>query len=235
VDAIVMAAGEGRRLRPLTERWAKPILPIDGRPVLGTLLRELAAAGVERATIVTGHLAVQVEAFLDDGSWAVELSFARQPRPDGSADAVQRALDAGARLPALVTAADTVYTQGDVARFADVFTTSDAAGALAYRRGHTPSKAKPGVRVEGTNVASVYDLDPGNPFTSAPLWVLDEPVRPYLRGLPGPPYELKDAYQPAIDDGLAIVGFEIGNTRDLTDPLDLVEENFPYLSATTTT
>ena len=40
-----MAAGEGRRLRPLTERWPKPVLPIDGRPVIGTLLRELAAAG----------------------------------------------------------------------------------------------------------------------------------------------------------------------------------------------
>ena len=44
-----MAAGEGRRLRPLTERWAKPVLPIDGRPVLESLLRELAAAGTERA------------------------------------------------------------------------------------------------------------------------------------------------------------------------------------------
>jgi glucose-1-phosphate thymidylyltransferase len=45
--AVVMAAGEGKRLRPLTERWPKPVLPIDGRPVIGTLLRELVAAGVE--------------------------------------------------------------------------------------------------------------------------------------------------------------------------------------------
>ena len=60
MHAIVMAAGEGRRLRPVTERWPKPVLPIDGRPVLGTLLRELAAAGIERAVVVTGHLAEQV-------------------------------------------------------------------------------------------------------------------------------------------------------------------------------
>ena len=40
-----MAAGEGTRLRPLTERWAKSVLPIDGRPVLAVLLRELARAG----------------------------------------------------------------------------------------------------------------------------------------------------------------------------------------------
>ena len=52
-----MAAGDGTRLRPLTERWAKPVLPIDGRPVLATLLRELAAAGFQEVTIVTGYLA----------------------------------------------------------------------------------------------------------------------------------------------------------------------------------
>ena len=41
VEAIVMAAGEGRRLRPITERWPKPILPIDGRAVIATLVRQL--------------------------------------------------------------------------------------------------------------------------------------------------------------------------------------------------
>jgi glucose-1-phosphate thymidylyltransferase len=235
VQAIVMAAGEGRRLRPLSERWAKPILPIDGRPVLGTLLRELAAAGIERATIVTGHLAEQVEALVGDGSaWGVELAFARQPRADGSADAVRRALEAGAGVPTLVTAADTVYTAGDVARFVEAFSTSGVAGALAYRRGHEPSPGKPGVRIDNAQVRSVYDLERTNPLTSAPLWALGEPLLPYLQDLPGPPYELKDAYQPAIDAGLAIAAVEIGKTRDLTDPLDLVEENFPYLSTTRT-
>ena len=63
-----MAAGEGRRLRPLTERWAKAVLPIDGRPVIATLLRELATAGFETVTVVTGHLGDQVEALLGDGS-----------------------------------------------------------------------------------------------------------------------------------------------------------------------
>jgi NDP-sugar pyrophosphorylase family protein len=230
-----MAAGEGRRLRPLSERWPKPVLPIDGRPVLGTLLRELAAAGIERATIVTGHLAEQVEAFVGDGAaWGLEVAFARQPRPDGSADAVRRALRAGARLPTLVSAADTVYSAGDVARFAAAFASSGAAGGLAYRRGHEPTPAKPGVRITGGNVQAVYDLDRDNPLTSAPLWALGVELVPYLDDLPGPPYELKDAYQPAIDAGLAIVGVAIGKTRDLTDPLDLVEENFPYLATTTT-
>src|SRR3954447_6129902 len=84
VEAVVMAAGEGRRLRPLTERYAKPVLPIDGRPVVVTLLHELRAAGIDRITVVTGHLAEQVETLCAPFG----VRFARQPEPSGSADAV---------------------------------------------------------------------------------------------------------------------------------------------------
>ena len=118
MQAVVMAAGEGRRMRPLTERWAKPVLPIDGRPVIGTLLRDLAEAGIERATVVTGHLAEQVEGLVGDGSaFGLAVSYVHQPEPLGSADAVLRALQAGAGPPLVVTAADTVFPPGDVARF----------------------------------------------------------------------------------------------------------------------
>src|SRR5918912_2718544 len=113
-----MAAGEGRRLRPLTERCANPELPVDGRPVVGTLLRELATAGVERATVVIGHLAEQVEALVGDGAaFGLVVSYVRQPEPLGSADAVLRAVRAGARPPLVVTAADTVFAPGGLARF----------------------------------------------------------------------------------------------------------------------
>src|SRR5258708_5888156 len=83
-----MAAGEGTRLLPLTERWPKPILPIDGRPVIATLLRELAAAGLGRVYVVTGYLAEQVEELVGDGSgFLLEVRFARQPGVLGSAGA----------------------------------------------------------------------------------------------------------------------------------------------------
>src|SRR5256885_3288720 len=110
MQAVVMAAGEGRRMRPISERWPKPVLPIDGRPVIGTLLRDLAAVGIERATVVTGHLAAQVESFVGDGAaFGLAVSFVHQPEPLGSADAVLRALHAGAALPVVVTAADTIF------------------------------------------------------------------------------------------------------------------------------
>jgi glucose-1-phosphate thymidylyltransferase len=233
VHAIVMAAGEGRRLRPLTARWAKPVLPIDGQPVLAALLREFARAGIERVTVVTGHLADQVEALVGDGTaFGVQASFARQPRADGSADAVRRALGAGAEVPTILSAADTRYEPGAVVRFLEAFAAARAAGAIGARRGLLPSAAKPGLRIENGRVVRVVDLDPSLPLTSAPLWALGGELAPYLDGLPGPPWELAEAYQRAIDDGHTIAPIEIGRTRDLTNPLDLVRENFPYLDWT---
>jgi NDP-sugar pyrophosphorylase family protein len=190
-----MAAGEGRRLRPLTERWPKPVLPIDGRPVIAALLRELAAAGLGPVTVVTGHLAEQVEELVGDGNaFGLELRYARQPRPDGSADAVRHAVEAGARPPLVVSGADKLYRPGDIGIFAEAFAASGAPAALAV------------------------EPDGG----TAPLWGLTDAVP--LTGLPGPPYELLDAVA-----GLEVAKLGIGKARDLTDPLDLVKENFPYL------
>jgi molybdopterin-guanine dinucleotide biosynthesis protein A len=228
MDAVVMAAGEGRRLRPLTERWPKPVLPIDGRPVLATLLRQLAAAGVARAAVVAGHLGEQVERLVGDGSaFGLEVVLARQPRADGSADAVRRGLAAGVAPPVVVTAADTVYRPGDLALFGAALEGAD--GAIAYRFDPPPGPGRAPLRVVDGLVERVIDDDPANPRASAPLWGLGPSVAARLEGLPGPPFELAQAFQRAVEAGSRIVGVEIGPTRDLTSPLDLVVHNFPYL------
>ena len=228
-----MAAGEGTRLRPLTERWPKPVLPIDGRPVIATLLRELAAAGCTQVFVVTGHLAEQVEDLVGDGSgFGLAARFVRQPGVLGSADTVRRALAAGAEPPFLVAAADTVFTPGDVARFAVVFAKSGAAGAMSGRR--DPPADPPhrmAIKIEDGLVAAPIDRDPTNTLGSAPLWGFGPELVRYLDDLSGPPFELGDAFVAAIGDGLAVAGIEIGKTRDLTHPVDLVQENFPYLGS----
>jgi NDP-sugar pyrophosphorylase family protein len=231
--AVVMAAGEGTRLRPLTERWPKPVLPIDGRPVIATLLRELAAAGCELAVVVTGYLAEQVEELLGDGgAFGLEIRYARQPGVLGSADTVERGLAAGAEPPFLVSAADTVYGSGDLGRFAEAFDRSGADGALAVRRRPGPDRSqRQPVLIEDGRVVRVIDGDPSNPLSAAPLWALGPELVPLLDGLGGPPFELSQLYERALASGLEIAGIEIGKTRDLTRPEDLVRENFPYLGA----
>ena len=226
-----MAAGEGTRLRPLTERWPKAVLPIDGRPVLAVLLHELAAAGCTRVWLVTGHLAEQVERLAGDGSaFGLDVEFVRQPAVLGSADAVRRALDAGAAPPALVSAADTVFCRGDVGRFADHFTRSQAAGAVAVRIDPPPGPGRGAVRRRDGRVERLRDDDPENPWSAAPLWAVGSAVAERLCR-DQPPYELEHAFQLAMDAGETVLAVEIGKTRDLTYPLDLVEENFPYLRA----
>lgn len=224
LDAVVMAAGEGRRLRPLTERWPKPLLPVDGRPVLAVLLRELAAAGFERATVVVGHLAARIESFLEEGSaFGLEVRYAHQPDPHGSADAVRRAVRVGATPPLLVTAADTVFRPGDLARMVSSWT-SGTAGALGVRWSSDPGRTP--VRAENGRLVALGD---GEGLTGAPLWILDEELAARLGELPGPPYELADAFRDALAAGETILAVELGPTRDLTRPEDIVTENFPYL------
>jgi molybdopterin-guanine dinucleotide biosynthesis protein A len=189
-----MAAGEGRRLRPLTEHWPKPVLPIDGKPLAVTLVHELGAF-CTRIVVVTGHLADQVEGLLRPLPY--ELSFVRQPPGQGSADAVLRAR---AAPPYLALAADTVYEAGALARFAAEATGAD--GAVAW----------------------VAD-------ERAPLWHLGPRVHEALEPLPGrAPYELKDVFARAVDAGASVSAIQVGRTRQLTSPVDLVRENFPYLA-----
>jgi CTP:molybdopterin cytidylyltransferase MocA len=189
-----MAAGEGTRLRPVTDLWPKPVLPIDGKPVVVTLVHDLAAAGCERIVVVTGHLAEQVEALLEPLPY--DIRFVRQPPGQGSADAVLRAQ---ARPPYLVLAADTVFTEGALADFARLGAGLD--GAVAVHGEHRQ-----------------------------PLWLVGARVHGFLDPLPGKaPYELQDVFRNATDAGAQVSAIQVGRTRNLTEPSDLVRENFPYL------
>ena len=221
-----MAAGEGRRLRPLTERWPKPILPIDGKPVIVTLLREFADAGIGAATIVTGHLAELVEELVGDGSaLGIAVAYARQPEPLGSADAVRRALAAGASAPVLVAAADTVFRRGAVSRVSGEWLESGLAAGLGVRRGGGEGKTP--VRVENGRVLEIGG-ERGE-LTAAPLWFFAAEMLPRLDDLPGPPFELAAAFREEAGPGIDILALDVGPTRDLTRPEDVVVENFPYL------
>jgi CTP:molybdopterin cytidylyltransferase MocA len=217
--AVVIAAGLGTRLRPLTERFAKPVLPVDGAPVVARVLRELFEAEIREVTIVTGHLAEQVEQLVGDGSgFGLEVGYARQESPDGSAHAVAAARPTA---PYLVLGADVVFSRGDVGRFARAYATSGTAGAVAVQ-------PRPGtVELREGRVVRVL----GNGLLAMPLWAVGERVAEHVAALPGkPPFELAAAFQHAIDAGDAVAGIEIGPTRGLTTPFDLLEHNFPYLS-----
>jgi len=126
-----------------------------------------------------------------------------------------------------VLAADTVFPSGAIGSFAESFAGGAAsAGAIAVRR--QPQRLP--VRVRECFVERVLDRAGPGQLSGAPLWAVGAPVHERLC-LDHRPWELGNAFQAAIDAGEQIAALEIGPTRDLTATLDVLEENFPYLSS----
>jgi bifunctional UDP-N-acetylglucosamine pyrophosphorylase/glucosamine-1-phosphate N-acetyltransferase len=88
MKAVILAAGKGERLRPLTDTRPKHILPVGGAPLLEWPLRGLAEVGISEALIVTHYMEDQIKAQLGDGSsLGISITYARQEEMKGTADA----------------------------------------------------------------------------------------------------------------------------------------------------
>lgn len=84
--AIVLAAGRGERMRPLTDTTPKPLLPLGGRPMIVWHLEALARAGVREVVINTAWLEEQFPAALGDGSrWGLKIHWSMEGRNHGGA------------------------------------------------------------------------------------------------------------------------------------------------------
>jgi len=88
MKAVILAAGVGSRLRPLTDTCPKPMLPIAGRPLLARTLDWLRASGVAEAALNLHHLPDVVRAGLGDGgTWGMTLRYSYEHELLGSASA----------------------------------------------------------------------------------------------------------------------------------------------------
>jgi NDP-sugar pyrophosphorylase family protein len=85
MEAMILAAGAGTRLRPLTDRMPKALIPVRGRPLLAHVLDRLVAAGATRVIVNTCHHAEQIAAFLERHAPA-GVEIALSPEPDGPYD-----------------------------------------------------------------------------------------------------------------------------------------------------
>jgi N-acetyl-alpha-D-muramate 1-phosphate uridylyltransferase len=84
--ALILAAGRGERMRPLTDACPKPLLPVGGKPLIAWHLEALAAAGVKDVVINTAWLEEQFPATLGDGSrWGVSIRYSTEQRDHGGA------------------------------------------------------------------------------------------------------------------------------------------------------
>lgn len=79
MKAMILAAGRGERMRPLTDKLPKPLLPVAGKPLIVHHIERLAEAGIRRLVINHAHLGDMLERRLGDGSrWGVEIRYSAE-------------------------------------------------------------------------------------------------------------------------------------------------------------
>src|SRR5919106_1505050 len=92
MQALILAGGEGTRLRPLTTTVPKPVVPLVDRPFIQFMLDWLRAHGVDDVVMSCGHLASGVRNVLGDGSaFGIKLRYVEEPRPLGTGGALKYA------------------------------------------------------------------------------------------------------------------------------------------------
>jgi MurNAc alpha-1-phosphate uridylyltransferase len=122
--AMVLAAGFGTRMRPLTDTMPKPLVPLKGKPLIDHVLDRLAAAGIARAVVNVHHFADQIESHLAGRTKpAITISDERGEQLD-TGGGVVKALPLLGRGPFLIHNSDSVWVDGigsNIGRLVETF------------------------------------------------------------------------------------------------------------------
>src|SRR5579885_388911 len=119
MKAVVMAGGEGSRLRPLTVTRPKPMVPIVGRPVMEHILNLLKQHGITDVVVTVQYMASAIEDYFGDGSaLGMHIAYSREEVPLGTAGSVKNA-EHLLQEPFLVISGDalTDYNLSDILAF----------------------------------------------------------------------------------------------------------------------
>lgn len=182
---VLMAGGEGLRLRPLTDHAPKPLLSVGGKPILQTIVEQFAAQGFRRFTFCVNYKRELIEGYFQNGSrFGVKIDYVREPQFLGTAGALK--LMAPPSGPFIVANADvlTFLRYGDLMEF-HARSNADATVCLALHQYQVPYGVAEVRDDELVNVAEkpilswpvaagIYVLNPGA-LERAPQGRLDMP------------------------------------------------------------
>lgn len=126
MDAILLAAGLGTRLRPHTLTTPKPLLPVQGRPILDWIIGALPLE-IGRLIVVVNYMAEQIEAYLAVQKHIAQWQIVRQAKPRGTGDALRSCRGLVRTDRFLVLNGDDLYGSQDLARLATL-----SAGMLVH-------------------------------------------------------------------------------------------------------
>ncbi len=235
IKAVILCAGEGTRLRPLTFSRPKHLLPVAGKPLVGRALDTIKEAGIQRVGLVVGHHPEEVQRYVGGGAaWEIEAEYITQQHPLGLAHAVNCARDFVGDSPFIVFLGDNLLEVG-IKAFVEDFTRRQPDAALLLREVDDPRRygvaeldsdgavkrlvEKPAQPRSNLAIVGVYAFH-------ASIFEAIAGIQPSQRG----EYEITDAIQWLIDQGRRVSSAILeGFWEDAGEPVALLRANRLYL------
>ena len=239
MKAVILAAGKGTRMKELTQEIPKPMLSVQGKPILEHILDGLLAAGIREVCIITGWRAEVIESHFGDGSrFGARIQYARQVVQDGTGKAPEYAKDFVGDSDFLLTYGDILVKPETYQQMVARWSEGDFSGLLTVTEGEDVTQG--GLNffddrfcltrlVEKPSAAQLDELRAtGWLKPGAPVWYnagiyLFLPALFYFTSLlqksPRNEYELTDAISAMVSSGRTVAGLKIqGRWVDVRDP-----------------
>ena len=230
MKAVVLAAGEGQRMRPLTATRPKVMLPIAGKPILEHLLDEVKGAGIMDFIFVVGYCDKQVRSYFGDGKkWGVKIDYSEQRKQLGTADAI-RNVSTVVDGNFLVINGDVIINRADIKRLVkgshntmSVFEVVDPTGLGI-------------VELSGEKVVGIYEKSqrPPSLMANAGLYLFTPDVFDAIAKTEKSPrgeYEITDSLQILMRKKDGLHHLQLKTWQDFSYPWDLLNANEKMMAA----
>lgn len=225
---VLLAAGEGKRMAPLTATRPKVMLPVANRPMIEHLICAVRDAGIDTFILVVGYQERKIRDYFGTGEkWGVSIRYTVQRSQTGTGDAL-RAAKGLVKGDFLLMNGDMIVTADDVRRIC-----ASPAPAVGVVESETPEQYGVITEYEGI-VTGVYEKSknpPGNLINAGVYLFSDDIFEEVDRLVPSPrgEYELTDALLPAIARG-EMHAVPLASWCDIGAPWNLLEANEQALS-----
>ena len=230
-QALILAAGRGTRLGALTADCPKPLLDLEGKPILERIVTALRdGAGVTDFVLVTGHLREQIEAHFGDGSdFRVRVRCIDQGKPQGTGQAVHIAREAMGSDPFVMTYGDIVITPSNYGGIVRAFREHPCDLLIGLNWVEDPWAGGAVYVDDDGNVTRLIEKPPRGTSTthwnSAGLMVMSPVIfehTAHLQPSPRGEYEIMDAMTSLMAAGGEVRGYPLeGFWSDVGTPEDL--------------
>ena len=135
MKAMILAAGIGSRLRPLTDHTPKPLLPIKNKPLIEILIEQLEAAGFRSLVVNLHHLGHQIQEHLKDGSrYNVDIEYSVENQLLETGGGIKKALNLLDKEPFIIVNGD-IYTDFDFSTLPKALPKDSLAHLVVKKRG----------------------------------------------------------------------------------------------------